>query len=149
LVERLAPSRAVVVTGGEGERQLADSVCAGVPNARSLAGSTSLAQLAALVAAAPVVACGNTGMMHLAAAVSTPICVVFPPTVPLARWRPWRATAAVLGRQEIGCAGCRARSCPVAGHPCVDRISLDAAHSAVEALARVSAGRQERSIHAR
>jgi ADP-heptose:LPS heptosyltransferase len=148
LVRRLAADRTVVVTGTDEERSTVDAVCHGIDNVWSLAGRTSLAELAAVLAAAPVVACGNTGVMHLAAAVSTPICAVFPPTVPLARWRPWRATAAVLGRQEISCAGCRARVCPVPGHPCVGDIPVEAAQSAIAALARLSVRSEERSAHA-
>jgi heptosyltransferase-3 len=54
--------------------------------------------------------------------------------VPLARWRPWAVPTVVLGDQGIDCAGCRTRTCPRAGHPCVGSVPLAAVLSAVETL---------------
>jgi ADP-heptose:LPS heptosyltransferase len=62
---------------------------------------------------------GNTGPAHLAAAVGTPVVSLFAPTVPSARWRPWGVPLRLL-HHPVPCAGCRARTCPVAGHPCLD-----------------------------
>ncbi len=56
---------------------------------------------AAVLAGADAVVCGNTGPMHLAAAVGTPVVAAFAPTVPLARWRPWRVPHVVLGDQDV------------------------------------------------
>jgi len=81
------------------------------------------------------VACGNTGPMHLAAAVGTPVAAVFAPTVPAERWRPWRAPHVLLGDQDVACAGCRARDCPIAGQPCLAPVGPDAVVAAVAELA--------------
>jgi hypothetical protein len=40
----------------------------------------------------------------------------------------------VLGDQHAPCAGTRARSCPVAGHPCLDGIAPQDVVTAVEHL---------------
>lgn len=79
----------VLVTGGPGEEELARAVAdaAGLPPGAVLAGRTDLAELAALVAAAGHVACGDTGMAHLATALGTPSTVLFGP-VPPAEWGP-------------------------------------------------------------
>jgi ADP-heptose:LPS heptosyltransferase len=84
-----AAGREVVVTGSEAERRLAERVAseAGLPPASVLAGRTSLPELAALVAAAGRVACGDTGVAHLASAFGTPSVVLFGP-VPPAEWGP-------------------------------------------------------------
>jgi ADP-heptose:LPS heptosyltransferase len=79
----------VLVTGGPDEAGLAAEVAAGAglgPEA-VLAGRTTLAELAALVAAAGRVVCGDTGVAHLATAYGTPSVVLFGP-VPPARWGP-------------------------------------------------------------
>lgn len=75
---------AVAVTGSASERQLAHSVAelAGLPPAAILAGRTSLLQLAALVAGAELVVCGDTGVAHLATAYGTPSVVLFGPVSP-------------------------------------------------------------------
>jgi ADP-heptose:LPS heptosyltransferase len=52
-----------------------------------LAGRTSLLELAAAVAAAGRVVCGDTGPAHLATAFGTPSVVLFGPTPP-AEWGP-------------------------------------------------------------
>jgi hypothetical protein len=62
---------------------------------------------------------------------------IYAPTVPAARWRPWRVPHVLLGEQDIACAGCRARTCPFEGHPCIEGVSAPEAAAAVEALAEV------------
>jgi len=76
--------REVLVSGGPGEVALARNVAhdAGLPADRVLAGTTDLAQLAALVGAAGRVVCGDTGVAHLATALGTPSVVLFGPTAP-------------------------------------------------------------------
>jgi ADP-heptose:LPS heptosyltransferase len=86
-----AAGRPVVVTGGAGEGALAAAVAAaaGLPDRAVLAGRTDLATLAAAVAAAARVACGDTGIAHLATGLGTPSVVLFGPTPP-AEWGPPR-----------------------------------------------------------
>jgi ADP-heptose:LPS heptosyltransferase len=115
--------RAVVVTGGPAERDLTAAVAgAGAGEAVvDLGGRTTLRQLAGVLAGADAVIVGNTGPAHLAAAVGTPVVSLFAPTVPAARWRP-RAVPHRLVLRDVPCAGCRARHCPMPGHPCLDEI---------------------------
>ena len=90
-----AAGRHVLVTGGPDEVGLARSLgeLAGLPNEAVLAGRTDLLDLAALVAAAGRVVCGDTGVAHLATAYRTPSVVLFGPVSP-ELWgpppdRPW------------------------------------------------------------
>jgi len=128
--------RRVAVTGSTAEC----SLTAWVSNASQagdrvvdLGGATTFTQLATLVSDASAIVTGNTGPAHLAAAVGTPVVSLFAPTVPAARWRPWRVPHVLLGHQGIACAGCRARVCPVEGHPCLD-VAPDTVRDAVEHL---------------
>jgi ADP-heptose:LPS heptosyltransferase len=79
----------VILTGGASERGLAAGIAreAGLGSDAVLAGRTTLLQLAALVSAATLVVCGDTGVAHLATALGTPSVVLFGPTSP-ARWGP-------------------------------------------------------------
>ncbi|MBF0689765.1 MAG: glycosyltransferase family 9 protein [Cellulomonas sp.] len=131
--------RTVLVTGGPRERDLAARVTAGVAGAVDVAGRTSLAGLAAVLAGADVVVVGNTGPAHLAAAVGTPVVSLFAPVVPAERWSPWGVPSVLLGDQEAPCAGTRARECPVAGHPCLSSVAPSRVVAAVEALAVAAA----------
>jgi ADP-heptose:LPS heptosyltransferase len=125
--------RRVVVTGSPAERDVARRVAGS--GAVNLAGATDLAGLAAVLAGADAVVVGNTGPAHLAAAVGTPVVSLFAPTVPSTRWAPWGVPTVLMGDQEIACAGCRARTCPVAGHPCLSSVPVDAVVGAVDRLA--------------
>jgi ADP-heptose:LPS heptosyltransferase len=132
----VAGGRRVVVTGAASERALTARV-AGPPRpvVVDLGGHTTLAELAEVLAAADAVVVGNTGPAHLAAAVATPVVSLFAPTLPAVRWRP-RGPHVLLGRQGIPCAGCRARVCPVAGHPCLGDVTAEQVVAAVDVLTR-------------
>ncbi|MBF6339947.1 glycosyltransferase family 9 protein [Nocardia abscessus] len=84
-----ADGHRVVITGTHAEIPLARAVAekAGLPPSAVYAGRTDLAGLAALVAAAALVVCGDTGVGHLATAFGTPSVVLFGPTPPH-RWGP-------------------------------------------------------------
>jgi ADP-heptose:LPS heptosyltransferase len=101
-----AAGREVVVTGGPGESELAAAVvaAAGVPPRAHRAGRTDLLALAATVAAAGRVVCGDTGVAHLATAMGTPSVVLFGPVSP-AGWgppaeRPWHRALWAGGRGD-------------------------------------------------
>jgi ADP-heptose:LPS heptosyltransferase len=127
-----ARGRRVLVTGAPEERALTAHVAG--DDALDLGGALSLAELADVLAGADAVIVGNTGPAHLAAAVGTPVVSLFAPTVPAVRWRPWAVPHELLGI-EVPCAGCRARECPVPGHPCLDDLTPHAVIAALERLA--------------
>jgi ADP-heptose:LPS heptosyltransferase len=123
LVRALAlEGRRVVVTGGPRERALTRHVAG--TRALDLGGRTSLGELADVLAGAACLVTGNTGPAHLAAAVRTPVVSLFAPTVPVQRWHPWGVPHELL-YVPVRCAGCRARTCPVPGHPCLDDLAVD------------------------
>jgi ADP-heptose:LPS heptosyltransferase len=124
--------RRVVVTGGPGERALT-ALVAGA-DGEDLGGATDFAGLADVLANAACVVVGNTGPAHLAAAVGTPVVSLYAPTVPAVRWRPWRVPHELLF-VDVPCAGCRARKCPVPGHPCLGGVSVEEVVAAVARLA--------------
>jgi ADP-heptose:LPS heptosyltransferase len=121
----------VVVTGGPADRPLPDGVPDGVVD---LTGRTSLAQLAALLRGARCVVATNTGPAHLAAAVGTPVVSLFAPVVPVEAWRPWGVPHVVLGDLAAGCAGTRARVCPLAQHTCLPGVPATTVADAVMSL---------------
>jgi ADP-heptose:LPS heptosyltransferase len=123
----------VVVTGAPAERPLTARAAAGTP-ATDLGGRTSLAELAAVLAAADAVVVANTGPAHLAAAVGTLVVSLFAPTVPAARWAPYRVPHVLLGDQDAVCRDTRVTRCPFAGHPCLTTVSAEDVLAAVQQL---------------
>lgn len=138
LVEVLAAGgHRVVVTGSPGEKELTSRVAGPPrPGVTDLGGATDLAGLAEVLAGASAVVVGNTGPAHLAAAVGTPVVSLFAPTVPAVRWRPWKVLQELLYK-DVPCAGCRARVCPVEGHPCLGGVAVEDVLAAVERLTPV------------
>ena len=129
----------VAVTGSACETDLTAAVaCVERHGGRvlDLGGCTSFAELADVIGGASAIVVGNTGAAHLAAAVGTPVASVYAPTVPVERWFPWLVPTELLGDQGIACAGCRARTCPVAGHPCLAVVEPADVVAAVERQAR-------------
>src|SRR3954451_12495618 len=139
LVDLLAAGdTSVFLTGARSERGLVARIAGEPrPGVVDLSGRTDLAGLAAVLSNACVLVTGNTGPAHLAAAVGAPVVSVFPPTVPAFRWRPWGVPTLVLGDQDIGCAGCRAQTCPVPGHPCVSSVLPEQVLDAIRRLSPV------------
>jgi ADP-heptose:LPS heptosyltransferase len=82
----------VVVTGGPAERDLVAAV-----GAEPM--STDLPRLAALVAGAALVVCGDTGVAHLATAYGTASVLLFGPTPP-GEWGPRSGPHTVLWRGD-------------------------------------------------
>ena len=74
----------VVLTGGTGDKALADQVLklAGESRILSFAGETSLGELGAIFKRALFVVSGDSGPMHIASGVGTPVAALFGPTDP-------------------------------------------------------------------
>jgi ADP-heptose:LPS heptosyltransferase len=88
----------VAITGGPAERELALAVAAGAGLGEEavLAGRTTSLELAAVIAAARVVVCGDTGVAHLATAYRRPSVVLFGPVSPTLWGPPRRRQHVVL-----------------------------------------------------
>ena len=92
----------VVFTGGAGDRDRALGVAAksGARSSAVLAGRQSLADFAALIAAARLVVSADTGAAHLASAYGRPSVVLFGPAAP-EEWGPPPGPHVVLTKAEL------------------------------------------------
>jgi heptosyltransferase-2 len=97
--------------------------------ALSLAGRDTLGSFMALAARCAAVIANDSGSMHIANAVGTPVVALFGPTDPR-RTAPTAAPAAVLHR-DLPCAPCFRTTCPYADHPCMRFIEVDDVYRAV------------------
>jgi len=89
-----------LVLWGPDDRARANEVVAASQGAARLAPETSLADVVALVRAAALVVAGDTGPLHLAAAVGAPIVGIYGPTDP-ARNGPWSADDECVSRHAV------------------------------------------------
>jgi len=119
-----ATGRAVVLTGAAGERDVVEAVRRGIgAAARSLAGRLDLAELAALVARAPLLVSNNTAPVHIAAAVGTPVVDLYALTNP--QHTPWAVAHSVLSH-DVPCKYCYKSVCPEGHHDCLRRVAPEA-----------------------
>jgi lipopolysaccharide heptosyltransferase II len=102
----------LVATGDEADRELAGAL----PGACSLAGRLSLGELAALLDEAPLLLSGNTGPVHLAAAVGTPVVDLYALTNP--QHTPWMVESRVLSH-DVPCRWCYGSVCREGHHLCL------------------------------
>jgi heptosyltransferase I len=130
----------VVFTGGREDRPALDEIGRFMrKRQRRLDGKTSLMTLAALYRRALVVVTTDSGPMHLAAAVETPVVALFGPTAP---WRtgPYGPNHIVL-RAGLTCSPCFKKECLTTLYEeraCMKRLSVDqVAHAVLEKIAAV------------
>jgi lipopolysaccharide heptosyltransferase II len=120
LIRRL-PSERVVLTGSAAEREQIDKIAQG---RRNLVGQTDLFQLAELYRRCQVVVTNDSGPMHLAAAVGTPVVAIFGPTDP-ALTGPYGDRHVVL-RAGVLCSPCFKDSCANKVHmECMKLITVE------------------------
>jgi lipopolysaccharide heptosyltransferase II len=121
---------AIVWSGASHERSLV-AECAAATAGLAVAGG-SVADLAALVALAPIVATNNTGPAHIAAAVGTPVVDVYAQTN--AQHGPWDVPNRVVFA-DVPCRDCRRSVCPQGHHRCLLDVPPGAVADAVLDLA--------------
>lgn len=134
LAERLgAAGLRPVVLGGPADRGVAQQLA---PLAPSAAGEFSLQETGALLARARVLVSGDTGVMHMATSVGTPVVALFGPTVRQFGFFPYHGAAVVLER-ALDCRPCSSMGssrCPMGHHRCLTEIAPDEVAAAVGRL---------------
>ncbi len=134
----------VVFTGSREDRAVIDEMAGKLGSSViRLEGRTNLKVLAAVYRSASMVVSTDTGPMHLAAAMGTPVIALFGPTAP---WRtgPYGQGHVTL-RAGVSCSPCFSRSCKTAEFEpmaCMKRITVE---QVVEAVARLQADRESRA----
>jgi heptosyltransferase-2 len=133
LVARRSGAR-VAIVGSAAERALGDQIAAQIGSgARVLCGETTLADLVGVLSRLRLLLTNDSGPMHLAAALGTPLVAVFGST-------DWVETAPVserarVVRQPVSCSPCLLRECPI-DHRCMTRVAIaDVAGAALELVA--------------
>lgn len=124
----------ILLTGGPDERDLIRSVIAAAgPAAQSrlhdLSGQLNIGELGALLERAAVLIGNNSGPVHLASALGTPVVDLYALTNP--QHTPWQTEHRVLFR-DVDCRWCYRSVCPKGHHACL--LGVPAAEVAAAAL---------------
>ncbi len=122
----------IVFTGSGGEQELVEGIRAAMEvTSFSLVDRLSLAEVAALLARAPLLVSNNTGPVHIAAAVGTPVVDLYALTNP--QHTPWCVPNRVLF-QDVPCKYCYKSVCPLEHNNCLRLVPPEAIVQAVDEL---------------
>ena len=126
---------AVIVTGSPVEKETAAFVAGDGPGRTSVAGDTDLGTLVGLLAGARLFVSGNTGPMHLAAAVGTPTVSLFSPlrSGSPKRWGPVGNSSVILTPAGRACKKCPGERC--ADYNCMEAITVEEVLAAARRIA--------------
>jgi heptosyltransferase-2 len=129
----------VVAVGGPDDGALGARVAdAAGERALNAAGAFDLPGSAAVLKRARALVSGDTGVMHMATAVGTPVVALFGPTVEAFGFYPYHAKATVLAR-DLSCRPCSAHggaACPLVHHRCMQDTTPEDVLEALRKLPR-------------
>jgi heptosyltransferase-1 len=117
-----------LVLWGPKEQTLATAVVDASRGAAVLAPPTSIVDLFGIAKASRIAVCGDTGPLHIAGAVGTPVVALFGPTK-AERNGPWHTRDVVVARTER-CECLYERQCRRSS-PCIDEITIEEVTAAV------------------
>lgn len=141
VAEQLAtrPDCQLVFTGADGERELVEQIRSRLrcPVA-SLAGALELGELAAVIDGAALLIANNTGPVHIAAALGTPVVDIYAMTNP--QHAPWQVPHRVV-YHDVPCRFCYRSVCPQGHHDCLRLLEPQRVAEAARALLDAGADR--------
>lgn len=121
-----------VFTGDAGEQALIRGLRSRMSRpSRSLAGELSLAELGALIDEADLLISNNTGPVHIAAALGTPVVDLYALTNP--QHTPWEVRNRVLFH-DVPCRNCYKSVCPAGHHACLRGVTPESVAAAAREL---------------
>jgi lipopolysaccharide heptosyltransferase II len=127
----------VILIGGDQDRAVCHEVGHCIPDLKAdLSGSLSLQESIALIQKARMLVTNDTGVMHIATAVQTPVVALFGPTTRQLGFYPFRAPSAVI-EKALDCRPCSyhgSARCPKGHFHCMRRIQSDEVIAAAEQL---------------
>ncbi len=127
----MTDKRAILLFGDKTTASLVDTICQGLsPRVVNLAGKTTLRELMASIACCNAFLTNDSGPMHIAAALKTPLVALFGSTNEIATG-PYR-TGTVI-HKHVECSPCYRRTCPI-DFRCMTRIHVDEVSEAIERL---------------
>lgn len=119
----------VWLLGSAKDKPVGDAISGSAPACRNLCGSTNLEHAIDLLALADAVVCNDSGLMHIAAAVGTPLVALYGSSSP-GFTPPLSAQATVLSR-KLACSPCFKRECPLGHLDCLEKLPAEAVQAAL------------------
>ena len=122
----------IVLTWGPGQLPEVEKIRSLMKHKPFIPPATSLKQLGALLKHCRCVISNDSGPMHIAAAVGTPVLGIYGPTSPVLQG-PFGDKHVTVTKEGLDCLGCNYTKCPI-GHPCMLELSVDVVMEGVQQL---------------
>jgi heptosyltransferase-3 len=130
LVERYRAS--VILTWGPGQLVEVRALQSMMRHPGFIPPPTTLSQLGALFKRCTIVVSNDSGPMHVAAAVGTPVLGIYGPTNPVLQG-PYGLKHVTVWKEGLDCLGCNLTKCPI-GNPCMKELTVETVMKSVEEL---------------
>jgi len=121
------PNTMLIVVGGREEEDIADLLVKSWTGAVSFAGKATLMQSAEILRRSSLFVGSDSGPMHLATAVKTPVVAIFSSTKFPVFWKPWGESSKVI-RHSVPCEFCFTKDdfdCPTGTYECIKNITVE------------------------
>lgn len=129
----------IIIFGGPNEVDMGEDIqrrleAMGVKNYTNLAGKTTITELCASIGGLDIFVTNDSGPMHVAAAYEVPTVAIFGPTrhFETCQWK--NEKSIIVRRDDVPCAPCMKRTCPLKHHECMTKIK---ASDVIEAVKRL------------
>lgn len=117
------PAASIALLGSSKDKTVCQEISAVAPTVLNLAGTTSLSEAIALIAASSAVVSNDSGLLHIASALNRPVIALYGPTDP--DHAPPFSDVARSMSLRLDCAPCRQRECPLGHHHCMQQLTPD------------------------
>jgi len=134
LADRLSEeySARIVIPWGPGQLPEAEEIRKRMTRDAFIPPATTLRQLGALIKRCSIIVTNDSGPMHIASAVGTPVLGIYGPTDPVLQG-PYGDNHVVVRNEGLQCLGCNLTACPI-GHPCMLGLSVETVLAGVRQL---------------
>ena len=115
----------IIVLGDDKDREIGFS-SKNLKNIIDSSGKLSLLETAYIISKGKMIVSNDSGLMHMATAVNTPVLAIFGSTVKELGFFPYRAKAMVIENSDLSCRPCShigRNTCPKGHFKCMNEIS--------------------------
>jgi lipopolysaccharide heptosyltransferase II len=130
VAKAFADTYQIVIFGGPSEVDMGEDIEKrlkemNITNYINLAGKTNIKELCSHIGGLDIFITNDSGPMHVAAAYQVPTVAIFGPTRHLetCQWKNERSS--IVRRDDVPCAPCMKRTCPLKHHECMTKIEAE------------------------
>ncbi len=128
----------VVLAGADSDLPAISDIASASGQTCLIASNLTLGQLSALIDSAKLFICNDSGPMHMASALGTPIIAFFGPSDPKI-WAPWKAKGRIVRAPKMDCMPCDQKNCGKVPNHCMAKIRTEDIKTAFSVMLRKKA----------